>query len=90
MIKGMKVTGTTIAATAALLFASAPLTPALAATKANQVKCYGVNSCKGQSKCQTATSSCAGLNSCKGKGFIYTKNKEACTKMHGSLKPTDM
>ena len=35
-----------------------------------EIKCEGVNSCKGQSACKTAGSSCAGHNECKGKGFL--------------------
>jgi hypothetical protein len=30
----------------------------------------GVNACRGQSACNTATSSCKGLNTCKGKGYL--------------------
>ena len=35
----------------------------------HEVKCEGVNACKGKSDCKTATSDCSGHNSCKGKGF---------------------
>lgn len=43
----------------------------------NQILCYGVNSCRGQSACQIVTTSCRnvnkckGQNSCKGKGGTY-------------------
>ncbi|MBS9778051.1 MAG: hypothetical protein KGV50_04730 [Gammaproteobacteria bacterium] len=43
-------------------------------------KCVGVNSCKGQSACQTASSSCAGQNTCKGKGWIKTTAKDCKSK----------
>jgi hypothetical protein len=33
------------------------------------VHCFGVNACKGQSDCETATSSCKTQNACKGKGW---------------------
>lgn len=51
-------------------------------TKAGEVMCYGVNSCKGQGACHGKVDACngqngcqselkcAGQNSCKGKGFI--------------------
>jgi len=37
-----------------------------------QVKCSGVNACKGQSACATATTSCKGHNTCKGQGWVKT------------------
>ena len=40
------------------------------AAKVAQVKCSGINSCKGKGACASATNSCAGQNSCKGKGWI--------------------
>lgn len=40
------------------------------AAKMAEVKCSGINSCKGTSACKTATSACAGQNSCKGHGWI--------------------
>ncbi len=36
----------------------------------HEVKCEGVNACKGQSACATADNACSGHNSCKGKGFL--------------------
>lgn len=62
-----KKTGVVIAATAAAMFAGAILS---SGAQAANVKCAGVNSCKGTSACKTATSSCKGLNSCKGQGFL--------------------
>lgn len=75
--------GATIATIAALAFASAPVTSSLAAEASKTVPCYGVNSCKGQSDCQTATSSCKGNNKCKGQGYLM-KTSEDCQKMGGS------
>ena len=40
------------------------------AAKMAEVKCSGINSCKGTSACATATSACAGQNSCKGQGWL--------------------
>ena len=49
---------------------SAP--PASAATaSAEEVKCTGINECKGQGACGVPGGhSCAGQNECKGKGWI--------------------
>ena len=67
----MSVTKTTgsvaLAATAAAMFALAPVT---ASAGEGSVKCMGVNACKGLSSCKTATSSCNGHNSCKGQGHV--------------------
>jgi hypothetical protein len=35
----------------------------------DEVHCFGVNACKGQSDCETATSGCKTQNACKGKGW---------------------
>ena len=48
-------------------------------------QCHGINSCKGQGICGTATHGCAGLNSCKGKGWVK-KNKDECEKKGGQFK----
>jgi hypothetical protein len=48
----------------------------------NQILCYGVNSCRGQSACKLATTTCgavnkcAGLNACKGQGGVYMYAKD--------------
>jgi len=73
---------TIIAATAAITFITAPLTATIA-NAAHKVKCYGVNSCKGKSKCKTAQNACKGKNSCKGKGVVMKTEKE-CKKLGGS------
>lgn len=48
-----------------------------------KVHCYGVNACKGQSACKTASSSCKGLNACKGQGFLE-KTEEQCDELGGT------
>ncbi|XZG70989.1 BufA2 family periplasmic bufferin-type metallophore [Chitinibacteraceae bacterium HSL-7] len=75
-----RVSGATLAAAAAALFAAAP---AVHAEKAEMVKCAGINGCKGQSKCQTAESACAGQNSCKGHGWLPAKTEKECTDKGG-------
>lgn len=68
-----------IAATAAVAFATAPLTSTITHA-ATHHKCYGVNSCKGKG---------GGKNSCKGQGYMM-ETAAKCKKMGGSLtKPTE-
>ncbi|GGC65036.1 BufA2 family periplasmic bufferin-type metallophore [Undibacterium terreum] len=74
-------------ATAAALMALAAASiasPASAAEKEQPGRCYGVNSCKGNSLCATAKNDCKGLNDCKGQGVVL-KTKTACLKEGGSL-----
>jgi uncharacterized membrane protein len=54
------------------------------APKEEPTRCYGVNSCKGQSLCATAKSDCKGLNSCKGQGVVV-KTKSECLAAGGTL-----
>jgi hypothetical protein len=68
--------GAALASAAAVLF-SAGVTTTAQADEA-KVHCAGVNSCKGQSACKSASNSCKGQNSCKGKGFLEM-TKEQCT-----------
>ena len=65
----LKNSGFAAATAAAMLFSTAMVGTAVAATGTN-VQCAGVNSCKGQSACKTANNACKGQNSCKGKGFL--------------------
>jgi hypothetical protein len=77
--------GLTIAAAAALLAVSGASLPGAALAKdAKTVHCYGVNACKGQSDCKSASNDCKGMNSCKGQGF-KDLSTQACTKQGGSL-----
>lgn len=79
-----KLIGIAIATAAALGFASAPVTSAIAKGQSNSVKCYGINSCKGMSACKTAHNSCKGMNSCKGKGLTLTASRKSCKDAGGS------
>jgi uncharacterized membrane protein len=47
-------------------------------------RCYGVNTCKGQSLCATAKHDCKGLNDCKGQG-VTVKTPSACVAAGGTL-----
>ncbi len=81
----MKTTkGVVIASAVAALFATAAFgadkeMPKKDA-KADEVKCSGVNSCKGTGACSTATNECAGKNSCKGQGWTKMAEKDCKAK----------
>ncbi len=51
---------------------------------AEDVKCSGVNACKGNGDCGGAGSSCAGSNACKGQGWISVSEK-ACKQLGGTV-----
>jgi len=91
MMTAKKLTGLALATAAAGLFATAGIAPVMADMGKNEAKvhCDGVNSCKGQSACQTANNACKGQNSCKGKGWMYLSKAEcdaAQAKMKGMNK----
>jgi len=70
-----------LAAAAAAIFVSGAATQATDANAAHheadeKVKCEGVNSCKGQSECNTDHSKCHGLNECAGKGWVKMTPEE--------------
>jgi uncharacterized protein (DUF2141 family) len=70
-----KLSSVALAAAAAVMFTTVSAT---AGAQESTVKCEGVNACKGQSACNTATNSCKGLNSCKGKGYLLL-SQDDCT-----------
>lgn len=83
-MKLSKSSGVAIAATAAFLLVSGAVGVQTAGAQDAKVKCYGVNACKGQSACKTASSQCKGLNACKGQGFSAL-SKADCTAQGGKL-----
>jgi len=72
-----------MATAAAAMFSAAPVTAVQAGSDAD-VKCYGVNKCKGHNDCKTATNACKGHASCKGQGFIKM-SQHACEEIGGSV-----
>ena len=70
-----KLTGSALAAAAAMMMSSGLATSAFAADSA-KVHCTGVNSCKGTSECSSAKNACSGQNSCKGMGWISLTKAE--------------
>jgi hypothetical protein len=81
-----KSSGVVIAATAAALFLGGLGTVSVSKTaSADEVKCTGINACKGQSACKTASSSCKGQNACKGQGWLPTASADECTSKGGQV-----
>jgi hypothetical protein len=79
-----KMTGALLATAVGVLFATQPLLAENSQQgQATQVKCVGVNSCKGQSECASKANSCKGQNSCKGKGWITTTSTQQCEQRGG-------
>jgi hypothetical protein len=85
-------TASTIAGMAAALafsasaFAAAPPAGSKGAAVAagDKVHCYGLNACKGQADCKTASNECKGHNACKTKGFKGMAAK-ACLEKGGTI-----
>jgi hypothetical protein len=71
-------------AAAALTLAITGLAFTAAPAQADTVKCSGVNACKGQGACKTATNNCAGQAACKGQAWINTTSAN-CSKWGGKV-----
>ncbi len=86
-----KISGLVIATAAAAVFAMAPVSSATAgshqkaSSASDNVKCYGMNKCKGHSACKTAENACKGQNKCKGHGFVKV-SQTACDDIGGEVK----
>jgi hypothetical protein len=80
-----KIAGTTLAATAAAMILAGSIGLSATPASAESVKCMGVNACKGQGSCKTASNSCKGKNSCKAQGWVEQSNAEACTAAGGTV-----
>ena len=76
--------GVVLAAAAAALFATGVVTYTSSA-HAGGVHCGGINSCKGQTACKTASNACKGQNSCKGQGYLETASADECTAKGGKV-----
>ncbi len=88
-----KLSGVALATAAATMLLAGVSSTAIAGShggKAAEIKCSGINSCKGTSACATADSACAGQNSCKGKGWIKASAKDCATKGGKEVKAKDM
>ncbi len=84
-MKAMKTTNAALAIAAASLFAFAPMATVQAGSDHDaNVHCYGINKCKGNNDCKSATNACKGKSSCKGQGFV-TMSKHACDAVGGKV-----
>jgi len=80
--------GATLAAAAATLFlAGTFVSTAPIPADAAQGKCMGVNACKGQSACKSASNACKGMNACKSNGFVMM-SEAACKAKGGAISKT--
>jgi len=66
-----KLSGMVLATAAATLFVAGCASHGTGYSATGQVQCTGVNGCKGQSDCKTASNDCKGKNSCRYQGFLY-------------------
>lgn len=83
MSKTMKTTGLAMAIAAASMFTVAATSVPTVAQEA-QVKCMGVNACKGQNTCKTAANECKGQGACKGQGFLMLSASD-CAEQGGKV-----
>ncbi len=83
-----KLSGVALAAAAASLLLSGAVSAEDAAGKTTDanIKCAGINSCKGQTACKSASNECKGKNSCKGKGFLAVSKEDCVAKKGTELK----
>lgn len=81
-----KTVGATLATAAAALFITgAAMTAAPSGAQSADVKCMGINSCKGHGACKTASNDCKGMNSCKGHGWVPVGSADECTSKGGKV-----
>jgi mercuric ion transport protein len=57
--------------------------------EADEIACWGINSCKGTSACTTAFNACNGQNGCKGRGYLNVPEKECHAKSGVLLKGSE-
>ncbi len=75
-----KIYGVLLATAAATWFCTTNIAGAAEPAAPAQIKCSGVNACKGKSDCASATNACKGQNSCKGHGWINMSKSDCVTK----------
>jgi hypothetical protein len=76
--KGMILASAVASLFAGSAFAGDP--PAKDAKAGGDVKCAGVNECKGKGACATSKHDCSGMNGCKGQGWVKLAEKECKAK----------
>jgi hypothetical protein len=76
--------GAALAAAAFTLALTGAVVAPSGAQAADSVMCQGVNACKGQAACKTATNACKGQAACKGQGWINASAAD-CKKWGGKI-----
>jgi hypothetical protein len=84
MSKMRVISGASLATAAALLLVAGCSTSGNT-TQSAEVQCSGINACKGQGACKTATNACKGQAACKGQGWLPTASAEECTSQGGKV-----
>jgi uncharacterized membrane protein len=90
MKKSMIVAASAFAAGAFTLSVAAQTTPPTSASPSfgqNKTDCKGINACKGQGACKSATNACKGQNACKDQGWVKGVSTLACQAQGGSNPP---
>jgi len=57
--------------------------------EADEIACWGINTCKGLTACTTAFNSCTGQNECKGQGYLYASERECAVQGGVPLKGSE-
>jgi uncharacterized membrane protein len=73
------------AAVAGLFMANAARAADEGKSEAKEVKCAGINACKGHGACAGAGHGCAGKNACKGQGWEKVSSTQECTDKGGKV-----
>jgi hypothetical protein len=79
------ISGASLAAAAALLLVAGCSSSYDKPAQSAEVMCSGINACKGQGACKTATNACKGQAACKGQGWLPTASAEECTSKGGTV-----
>src|SRR5271156_415414 len=78
-----------IASAVAMLFVTGAVNArAQQSAGTDQVKCVGVNSCKGQGSCKSVQNDCKGKNACKGQSFVQMSAQD-CKDKGGTVASPD-
>jgi len=68
----------------ALLFIGGAIVHTHNRAGAMQVRCFGINSCKGLTFCATPKNAYVGQNACKGRGWLRVSREECSARGQGS------
>ena len=83
-MKHISKSGAALAAAAFTLALAGATTAPSVSYADDEIHCQGVNACKGQAACKTATNSCKGQAACKGQGWINA-TRANCNKWGGTV-----